>query len=233
MLNFNRFKVLTFDCYGTLINWEEGIIQAIRPVLQAHNIRLTDNEILDLYAQLESEAESGEFKSYKTILRSVVSGIGEEAGFEPARAELDSLVESVGRWQPFPDTVNALQKLKKKYKLAILSNIDDDLIALSLKRLKVKFDWVITAQQVKSYKPSLNNFHQMIKRIGQPKANLLHVAQSVFHDIVPAKKAGLSTVWINRSKLTEGFGATPPAYAEPDLELADLQSLATLALGKK
>jgi len=128
-------------------------------------------------------------------------------------------------WPAFPDSTRALQALKKKYKLAILSNIDDDLIAFSVQRLG-QFDWIITAQQAKSYKPSLNNFYLALERIGVPKNKILHVAQSLFHDIAPAKALGLSTVWINRRHNKAGFGATPPAQAQPDLQVPDLQTLA-------
>jgi 2-haloacid dehalogenase len=232
MLDFRKFKVLSFDCYGTLIDWEKGILKAVRPVLESHGIRQPDAQVLDLYAQLESQAEGGEFKNYKSILRAVMKGIGEETGFEPAPLEMDCLVEAVPKWRPFPDTVRALKELKKRYKLAILSNIDDDLIAHSIKHLQVEFDWVITAQQVKSYKPSLNNFQEMIHRLGMPKGKILHVAQSIYHDIVPAKRIGLSAIWVNRRKHLEGSGATPPDYAEPDFEVPDLASLAAKVSGK-
>jgi 2-haloacid dehalogenase len=116
--------------------------------------------------------------------------------------------------------------LKKKYKLAIISNIDDDLFAFSAQRLQTQFDWVITAQQARSYKPSLNNFRLAIDQIGLPANRILHVAQSLFHDMVPARALGLSTVWINRRHNKTGFGATPPAQAQPDFEVPDLQTLA-------
>jgi 2-haloacid dehalogenase len=149
--------------------YSPGSKTGIGPVLETHGIRQPDAQILDLYAQLESEAEGGEFKNYKSILRTVLKGIGEETGFEPTPEEMNCLVEAVPHWKPFPDTVRALKALKKRFKLAILSNIDDDLIAYSLKHLKVEFDRVITAQQIKSYKPSLNNFQEMIDKIG-PRA---------------------------------------------------------------
>ena len=132
-------------------------------------------------------------------------------------------------WVPFSDTVNALKKLKAKFKLAILSNVDDDLFAISAKHLKVKFDYIITAEQIRSYKPSLNNFKFAIKKIGIPKDKILHIAQSLYHDIAPAKELGLSTIWINRRNGKEGFGATPPASAKPDMEFPDLKSLASAA----
>ena len=226
MLNFDSFEVLTFDCYGTLIDWESGIWEALRPILTGHHIALTSDKALELYGELESEAERGEYQEYKAILRTVLAGFGSRLGFAPAPVELQRFSESVKDWPAFPDSARALQALKKKYKLAIISNIDDDLFAFSAQRLQVQFDWVITAQQAKSYKPSLNNFRVAFERIGLPRDKILHVAQSLFHDMVPAKALGLSTVWINRRHKQEGFGATPPAQAQPDLEVPDLQTLA-------
>jgi 2-haloacid dehalogenase len=226
MLNFDAFEVLTFDCYGTLIDWESGIWQALRPVLANHRIDMLTDKALELYGELESEAERGEYREYKTVLRMVLEGVGSRLGFVPSQTELQRFSESVKDWPAFPDSTPALQVLKKKYKLAIISNIDGDLFAFSAQRLQTQFDWVITAQQAQSYKPSLNNFHLAFERIGLPKNKILHLAQSLFHDIVPAKALGLSTVWINRRHNKEGFGATPPAQAQPDLEVPDLQTLA-------
>jgi len=226
MLNFDEFQVLTFDCYGTLIDWEYGIWEALQPVLAHHRIDMMTDKALELYAELESEAERGAYHEYKTMLRLVLEGFGSRLGFVPSQTELQRFSASVKDWPAFPDSVSALQALKKKYKLAIISNIDDDLFAFSAQRLQTQFDWVITAQQAKSYKPSLNNFHLALERIELPKNKILHVAQSLFHDIAPAKSLGLSTVWINRRHNKGGFGATPPAQAQPDLEVPDLQTLA-------
>ncbi len=226
MLNFDDFEVLTFDCYGTLIDWESGIWEALRPVLANHRIDMLTDKALELYGELESEAERGEYHEYKTVLRMVLEGLGSRLGFIPSQTELQRFSESVQDWPAFPDSTPALQALKKKYKLAIISNIDDDLFAFSAQRLQTQFDWVITAQQAKSYKPALKSFHLAFERIGLPKNKILHVAQSLFHDIVPAKALGLSAVWINRRHTKKGFGATPPAQARPDLEVPDLQTLA-------
>ena len=225
-LNFDDLQVLTFDCYGTLIDWESGIWEALCPVFADHRIEMTTDQALELYSELESEAERGEYHDYKTVLRMVLEGFGSRLGFVPTQIELHRLPESVKDWPAFPDSTRALQAFKKKYKLAIVSNVDDDLIAWSAQRLDVQFDWIITAQQAKSYKPSLNNFHLALERIGAPRNKILHVAQSLFHDIVPAKALGLSTVWINRRHDKAGFGATPPAQAQPDLQVPDLQTLA-------
>jgi 2-haloacid dehalogenase len=135
----------------------------------------------------------------------------------------------VGEWPAFPDTSEALQALKKRFKLGIISNIDDDLFAASNQHLGVTFDWVITAQQVRGYKPSTRNFQVAFDRIGLPGQQLVHVAQSLFHDHVPAKSLGLDTVWVNRRAGKPGSGATPPATAQPDLEVPDLQTFAAIA----
>jgi len=226
VLNFDAFEVLTFDCYGTLIDWESGIWEALRPVLANHRIGLLADKALELYGELESEAERGVYREYQTVLRTVLEGLGSRLGFAPSPVELQRFSESVKDWPAFPDSGPALHAFKKKYKLAIISNIDDDLFAFSAQRLQTPFDWVITAQQAQSYKPSLNNFQLAFERIGLPKNKILHVAQSLFHDIVPAKALGLSTVWIDRRHNQPGFGATPPAQAQPDLEVPDLQTLA-------
>lgn len=226
MLNFNDFEVLTFDCYGTLIDWESGIWEALQPVLTNHRLAIAREKALELYGELESEAEGGAYHEYKTVLKMVLEGFGSRLGFVPTPIELQHFSASVKDWPAFPDSAPALQELKKKYKLAIISNIDDDLFAFSAQRLQVEFDWIITAQQAKSYKPSLNNFRLAFERIGLPQNKILHVAQSLFHDIAPAKALGLSTVWVNRRYNQEGFGATPSAEAQPDLEVPDLQTLA-------
>jgi 2-haloacid dehalogenase len=226
MLKFDNFAVLTFDCYGTLIDWESGLLKALLPVLAAHRIEASNRELLELYGELETAAESGSYIAYKEVLKTVLTKIGGQFGFTPTPDELENFSASVKDWLPFPDTVAALHRLKKRYKLAILSNIDDELFAASAGRLEVAFDWIITAQQVQSYKPSVNNFHSAIARIGLPKEQILHVAQSLYHDIAPAKSLGLASVWIHRRFGQEGFGATPASDATADATFPDLESFA-------
>ena len=226
MLNFDNFEVLTFDCYGTLIDWESGIWEALQLALTNRHITITKDQALELYGELESAAERGEYHEYKVVLGMVLEGLGARLGFAPTPQELQQFSASVKDWPAFPDSARALQALKRKFKLAIISNIDDDLFAFSAQRLQVQFDWIITAQQARSYKPSLNNFQAAFRRMGLPTDRILHVAQSLFHDMVPAKALGLSTVLINRRHAQPGFGATPPAQAQPDLEVPDLQTLA-------
>jgi len=225
MINANKFEVLSFDCYGTLIDWESGILAALKPVLLNHDKDLDENQILELYAEIESKIEKGEFVKYKEVLRKVMEEISHKLGFNISSLERECLVDSLKNWQPFPDTVKALRTLKKMFKLAVISNIDNDLFAYSAKQLKVEFNYLITAEQVESYKPSINNFKFAIKKIGIPPKKILHVAQSIYHDIIPAKTLGFSTVWINRRYGKEGFGATPPAIGTPDLEVPSLEAL--------
>ncbi len=228
MLNFQHFEVLSFDCYGTLIDWENGIINALKTILSNHDINISEQQILELFAQRESIQEAGDYLKYREILKRVVQNFGIKLKFIPTESELNSLAESIRNWQPFPDTVEALKALKKRYKLAIISNIDNELFDYTAKKLGVEFDWIITAEQVKSYKPSLQNFEFAIGQMGISPDKLLHVAQSVYHDIVPAKTMGLTAVWVNRRQGKEGFGATVPATGNPDLEVPDLRSLVSL-----
>ncbi len=227
MLRFDDYEVLTFDCYGTLIDWETGICQALGPVFAHHRVEFVPDRALELYGELETATERATYREYKGVLQTVLQGLGERLGFVPTPEELARFSLSVKDWPAFPDSPRALQALHRKYRLAILSNIDDDLFAFSARRLEVEFDWIITAQQLKSYKPSLNNFRAALERIGLPRQRILHVAQSLFHDIAPANLLGLSTVWVNRRQNKPGTGATPAAEARPDLEVPDLQTLAT------
>ncbi|MCU1307670.1 MAG: haloacid dehalogenase, type [Acidobacteriaceae bacterium] len=229
-LNFDQFEVLTFDCYGTLIDWESGTLGALKKAFAAHNRTFDDKEILTAYAELEPAIQSRGYQLYRNILADVMRELGVLYNIVWNDAEAASLADSIPDWQPYPDTVHALGRLKSKYKLAIISNIDDDLFAHSARHLQVPFDHVITAQQVGSYKPSHRNFETTLKRIGLPKEKVLHVAESIYHDVVPAQALGIHTVWVNRRASREGLGASKIAVGTPDLEVIDLKSLAALAL---
>jgi 2-haloacid dehalogenase len=229
VLNFAPFRLLTFDCYGTLIDWEAGIFSALRPVLAAHGKTIADSELLRLYSELESEAQSGDFRPYREVLQSVVRGLGERLGFTPTESQARSLPDSVSKWQPFPDTVEALTRLKTRYQLAVVSNVDDELFAPTARRLKVPFDYVITAQQARAYKPSLQMFKLAQQRTGATTGQWLHVAQSVYHDVIPARSLGIATVWVNRPSSRPGAGAAKAVAGQPDLEVPDLKTLAELS----
>ncbi len=228
MLDFERYEALTFDCYGTLVDWETGMLGALKPLLSQHGVELDDDAILDLFAEFEAGLEQGEYKPYRHVLEQVVQKFGERFGFSPSEAERSALPDSIKQWLPFSDTVDALKTLKQKYKLVILSNVDDDLFADTAKHLQVPFDQVITAQQVQSYKPSLNNFKTMMQRLGLPSEKILHVGASIYHDVIPASSLGLSTVFVDRRK-DGSSGAAKAAEGKPDLQVPDLATLAKLA----
>ena len=229
MLDFDAFEILSFDCYGTLIDWESGILAALAPILSRHGRIVPAVELLETFARLESAAEAGPYRPYREVLREVVGGLGRQFAFAPDGGERDALAASIGSWPPFPDTRGALAALKTKYRLAIVSNIDDDLFAATAPSLGIDFDWVVTARQVGSYKPSPENFRAALARFDAPRGRVLHVAQSLFHDVEPARSLGLATVWVNRRRGQPGAGATPPAAVRPDLEVPDLATLARLA----
>ena len=227
-MNFDQFESLSFDCYGTLIDWETGILSALRPILETHEVSADHHALLELYAKAETEIEAGSYRPYCEVLKAVLSQIGDVLGFESSRNELESFSTSVMHWPAFTDSSKALRALATKYHLIILSNIDDDLFRFSQKLLGVEFDHVFTAQQIGSYKPSRQNFEYLIQHAGAPQHKILHVAQSLFHDIAPAKAIGISTVWVNRRQGLAGLGATPSAEAAPDATVPDLRSLAVL-----
>jgi 2-haloacid dehalogenase len=229
MIDLDDFDVVTFDCYGTLIDWESGLVEALRPVLDAHGADADSESVLVRFGALESELQAGPYLPYRAILGRVLQGLGAELGFKPSVEEIAAFAGSVGSWPAFPDSKRSLAALKTKYRLGVISNVDDDLFAGSSRKLGDPFSWVITAQQVRSYKPSVGNFERAFETIGVPRDRILHVAQSLFHDVEPARRLGLSTVWVNRRAGKDGGGATPASLAVPDLEVEDLATLAACA----
>ncbi|HEX4782736.1 MAG TPA: haloacid dehalogenase type II [Candidatus Sulfotelmatobacter sp.] len=229
MLDFTRFEILTFDCYGTLINWEPGILSAFHRILSAHGKDLDDATILKFYGDFEQTAEQGTFRPYKEVLQLVVRQFAAELRITPTPEQLRSLSDSLPSWKPWPDTASALRQLKSRFRLAIISNIDDALFAGTRPQLGVEFDAVITAQQAQAYKPSLKIFEYALSRINAPAHRVLHVGQSIYHDVVPAQSLGLATVWVNRPSARPGVGAVKYADATPDLTVSTLEELAAVA----
>ncbi len=228
-IDFDAVEALTFDCYGTLIDWESGILHALEALLDRAPDKLERERLLEQYGLFESAAEEGRFRSYREVLRDVARMFGEAYSIEIDGPEATAFAESVGSWPVFPDSSHALQALATKYRLAIVSNVDDDLFAASAAQLGVTFDVVVTAQQVGSYKPARRHFDEVLERLGLPRTKVLHCAQSLYHDIGPASALGFQCVWVNRRAGKAGAGATPPAEATPDLEVPDLASLASAA----
>jgi 2-haloacid dehalogenase len=229
-IRFADFDALTFDCYGTLVDWERGILAGIRPVLAAHGVDMPDEEVLEAYGRLEAELEGGSYMRYRDVVAGALRGICAEHGVEPTGAEAAAFGDSVGDWPPFPDSTAALARLSGRFRLGAITNCDSDLFARTRKKLDVDFAWIVTAEQARGYKPSLQNFELAFTTIDVPRERILHVAQSLFHDHVPAKHLGMTTVWIDRRGDADGTGATPPASAAPDMTFPDMQSFADAAL---
>ena len=225
MLDFERFQWLSFDCYGTLIDWETGISDAVADSLAAHDISMSRSEILALFAEVEPQIQQGgRYLEYRRVLRRVVAMMGIKLDVQFSESQMNCLVDTIGSWPIFPDTRDALRAMKRRYNLAIISNVDDDLFAPSADALGVQLDVVVTAQQCRSYKPDHKNFQTALERMDVEKDRWLHIGESLYHDIAPANELGIASVWVNRGHGAEG-GATRPTDAKPDLEVHDLVSL--------
>ena len=230
MLDFKDISVLSFDCYGTLIDWERGILSALEPLLSRSQARPSESDLLRLYGQYEREAQARTpFINYRAVLQRVMINLADQLGVAIKPGEENLLAESMRGWRPFADTVPALKILKARFKLGIISNVDADLFHYSQAQLKVPFDWVFTSEQLGSYKPSEHNFRCAMSTFGVHPHQQAHVAQSLYHDIVPARDLGLNTVWVNR----RGAASTPVIDCQPDLEVPDLETLAGLVTTKK
>jgi 2-haloacid dehalogenase len=213
-MHLTDFKVLTFDCYGTLIDWETGIFHALRPLLRNDPVERSREDVLASFARHETaqEAETPDM-TYSELLAHVHHRLAEEWGVA-SEADHRAFGASVGDWPAFADSAAALAYLSQFYKLVILSNVDRKSFARSSKRLGVAFDAVFTAEDIGSYKPDPRNFRYMIdalKRAGHAERDILHVAQSLFHDHAPANAVGLRSAWIDRRAGAAGSGATPAA----------------------
>jgi 2-haloalkanoic acid dehalogenase type II len=229
------FDALSFDCYGTLIDWETGIAGVLAPWARRNGLDLSDEALLTAYSAHEAQAETDHpADAYPQILARSLRDLGRELNAEVTEQDAHRLGASVPDWPAFPDSPAALQALAQRYQLIILSNVDRDSFAASNRRLGVTFTSILTAQDIGSYKPSPRNFEALlaeVDRLGIERQRLLHVAQSLFHDHVPAKEFGLPTVWINRRHDRPGWGATPqpPAGVTPDWEFPSMQAFAAAA----
>jgi len=229
-MKLGDFDALSFDCYGTLIDWEQGILAELRP--WAASAGLSDDAILEAFGAEESRCEAATpDKPYPQVLADVHRALARRWGLKTNEIAPIAFGGSVARWPAFPDSAEALAYLKQHYRLIILSNVDRVSFMRSNAKLQVEFDLILTAQDIGSYKPDPRNFERLLAEIGAlgiAPARLLHVAQSLFHDIAPARALDLHTVWVNRRRGKPGGGATPPAHgnARPDIEVASLAELA-------
>ena len=214
-----RFDALTFDCYGTLVDWERGISEAFAAAARADGVALEVAAVLRAYHEVEPRVQAERYRRYRDVLALTARGVADRLGWTLPPGRESFLAESLPSWPPFPDTNDALRRLKGAgHRLIILSNVDDDLLAGTRHHLAVEFDAVITAEQVGSYKPAPGHFEAARKRIGG--APWLHVAQSYFHDVQPARALGVPTAWINRK------GERPLDDRGPDHEFRTLAEAA-------
>ena len=221
-MQLSDFKVLSFDCYGTLIDWETGISESLKPLVARSGKSFTRDQVLEAHAGQEAaqQAETPD-KIYSELLVLVHDRIAREWGLQPIPAESLAHGRSIKDWPAFVDSAAALQYLKKYYKLVILSNIDRESFKASHAKLQVEFDFVFTAQDIGSYKPDLRNFDYMIRELAQAgiqKQEILHTAESLFHDHLPANRVGLASAWIHRRTGMKGTGATHPPEHMPDYD---------------
>jgi 2-haloalkanoic acid dehalogenase type II len=234
------FKVLTFDCYGTLIDWESGMVAALQPLVARAGRALSRDEVLEAHGRHEAAQElATPARPYSRLLAVVYKRLAEEWGVPAPWEECLSYGRSIGDWPAFPDSAAALNYLKKYYKLVILSNVDNESFSFSNRKLEVEFDAVFTAEDIGSYKPSRRNFDYMLEKLearGMRRKDILHTAESLFHDIRPAGELGLASCWIHRRHAQQGFGATVdpgpvPHYDFRFVSMAELANAHRQALG--
>jgi 2-haloacid dehalogenase len=235
-MGLESVRLITFDCYGTLIDWENGMLAALRPLLSGNVLsnndrRVPDTKMLELYCEIEAELESGPYLPYRQVLAQASQELGHRLGIEISAEQGSSFAQSLTRWKPFSDTIAALQSMGKRFRLGIISNVDDDLFAETRKKLApVEFDFVVTAQQMQSYKPAQKNFEEAIRRSALGTDQVLHAGQSLYHDIAPANALGIRNVWVNRPSIRPGSGAAKPGTAKPTYEVSTLAELCELLI---
>ena len=229
-MQLSDFKALSFDCYGTLIDWESGILEALRPLREQSGA--SPEELLDAYGPIELAVEEEHpARPYSQLLEKVHERLSEQFDVEPDAIEAAKFGASVGDWPAFDDSEDALAFLKQHFKLVILSNVDRLSFTGSNRRLGVEFDYIFTAQDIGSYKPDLRSFEYLLEHLGNAgiaKGELLHVAQSLFHDHVPANRMGIASAWIDRRAGKSGSGATvlPDPMPHYDFRFNSLGELA-------
>jgi 2-haloacid dehalogenase len=218
-------KIISFDCYGTLVDWEKGIISSLRPIFEKYEVDITDEEILEIYSIIESRLEKN-YIPYKEILKKIVIKFSDYFDFDLERGEENALLNNWANFEVFEDVNETLKEIKKRgYKIAIISNVDNDLFELTKKKFEFEIDYIITSEMVKAYKPSKIVFEYALKVFNSNKDEILHTAQSYYHDIIPAKELGIKTAHIKR----RGFGATPRVeIVNSDYEFENLREMLSI-----
>lgn len=236
MIDFNRFKALTFDCYGTLVDWETGITRLVRPWLDTLNHAIPTDLVITSFALHQAKhQQTRPALLYPQVLVRTWKDIERTFGWSEDRDHAAKFAASVPDWPAFADTVESLRYLSRFYKCAVLSNVDNASLAGTMRHLEVPFELTVTAEDVGSYKPALPHFTRAIEQLalkGIAKDEILHVAQSKHHDIRPGRELGLTTVWVNRRHDRAGSGATLATEAEPHLTVNSLAELVALHKGR-
>ena len=234
-MELSQAQALSFDCYGTLIDWEAGLLAVLRPWIHHHGLLIDNERLLEEFGRAESRIDrDNPSVPYTDVLRHVHHALARQFGLPEDIDAAGNFAESIGDWPPFPDTIEALHNLQARYKLVIVSNTDHASFAKTRQRLGIKFDAVVIAEDVGAYKPDQRMFERAFEVIGElgiPKERIVHVAQSLYHDHVPAKALGLTTVWVDRYRGKHGTGATvlPATDVQPDYTVTSLRELADLA----
>ncbi len=213
------YDIVTFDCYGTLIDWETGIGRWFEQAAAADRVAVALSDALTAYSEIEPAVEAGSYRSYREVLTATALHVARRFDWPLAPEKASTLAESLSSWRPFPDTNPALERLVERgCRLGILSNVDDDLLCATLSHLTVPFELLVTAQQVRSYKPAPGHFEEARRRIGDGR--WLHAAQSLFHDVVPCRALGIPVAWVNRKS------EPAPSKVRPDFETSTLADVA-------
>ena len=197
-MEFKSFEIISFDCYGTLIDWKKAVLDILGSVISRYHIEVEREELFMMFLEVDREVINDEYRPYREILTEITDRIAAKLSINLINKDRTCLSDRFDEWIPFYDTVRALKKLASQYKLCVISNIDNDLFGITASKLGVKFDFLITAQNLRTYKPNHNNFKQALSSFGIDRDRQLHVAQSIHHDIIPANQLGINNVWINR-----------------------------------
>jgi 2-haloacid dehalogenase len=212
----DSIEIVTFDCYGTLVDWKTGVQTAIREAGGA-----CDPALFDAYLRAEADIELQPYRCYREVLASVLERLSARFGFDLPQSRRYLLAETLSDWPLWPDTVDALRRIKTRYRIGVLSNVDRDLFAGTAEKLGVSIDLLVTAEDVRKYKPSSRHFVRMLAEIGGDRTSVLHAAQSLYHDCIPATQLGITNVWINRQNETNTTRAKPVATLPDMASLAD------------
>ena len=228
-----RPKYITFDCYGTLIDWERGILAFVEPWLAARGVSRDPTRILEAFSEVESHRQQEDPAArYPVVLERCFHDLCARLDVASDEASAREFGASVGDWPPFPDTAAAMAMFHGRFVLGIISNVDDASLARSMAAIGTVPDFTVTAEAIRSYKPAHAHFDRMLEVLaerGIGKHEVLHVAQSMFHDIVPCRELGIACCWVNRHSRRVGRGATPEAHAVPDYSVTSLAELVARA----